>query len=173
MEAIRVQGVSKRFLRAQRAEPLVVFDDLNLEIETGKDIPFSNGERKVELTSEAETVGGMAVVNDTVYYALTEQNRIGLIDLKNARAGSPIAIDAPRDVAPSGDGRLLICSGNAVHVHDPASGKTTPLITGLTEPRAVASDRSGKVYVADRSERQQILVFRLEDAKPVAGLRPR
>lgn len=44
-----------------------------LEIDTGKDIPFANGEKKIEITKKAETIGGIAAVGGRLYYGLTDQ----------------------------------------------------------------------------------------------------
>ena len=143
---------------------------MRLEIDTGKTRNFANGEEKILVSKNGGQTGGLAIIDGSLYFGLTDQNRIGVMKLSDATMGDPISIEKPVDIASTSDGRLLICSGDAVHLYDPASGKTKPFITGLKDVRTVATDGVGKVYVGDRSDASQIMVFDLKNGEPLATL---
>jgi len=56
-------------------------------------------------------------------------------------------------------GRLLLAAGDTLYTVDRSTGRLAALAKGLEDPRGVACDRSGNIYVAQRGSRHNVEVF--------------
>lgn len=56
-------------------------------------------------------------------------------------------------------GRLLLAAGDTLYVVDGNTGKLSPLVKGLEDPRGLACDQAGNIYVAQRGTRHNVQVF--------------
>ena len=104
---------------------------------------------------------GLAMRGGTVAALLPAERTIRFIDgatgdTVDEVTGIPEGCTA---ISYAADGRLLLAAGESLLVIDPATGKNTPLATGLVAPFGLAVDAAGNVYVSQRGGRQNVAVF--------------
>ncbi len=147
---------------------------VRLAAATGAELPLAPGVPRLTLAESRRRVGGLAVVGERAYFSLPEENCLGVVNLATGAREADIAIERPLGLAATADGRLLVCSGQAV-LALAADGGTTTVVDGLAAPRAVAVAADGRLYVSDLGSSQQVKIFaggRQVGVIGVAGGRP-
>lgn len=134
-------------------------------------------------------LGGMAVHNGLLVASLPMSGKLLFIDAAAHRVVGYAPIEAPRGLAFDRQGRLLAVSGRRIlryalpasvrEVDDSAPpvtgraltlGKPDVLVgTGLEDPRQMAFDARGNLYVSDRGQSHQVKVFG-PDGKPLRAI---
>ena len=107
---------------------------------------------------------GMAVRNGLLVISETALNKLVFIDAKAGRILDEASVANPGALAFDNEGRLLVFSGQTL-LRYPA-GALAPelpapekLVTGLEEPRGIAVDASGKIYISDQGNSHQVKTF--------------
>lgn len=140
--------------------------------QTGRDARANAGVtlpvQQPEINDIGTMLGGMVIAGGNAYWSEALANRIGGANLDTGALLPYLSIPAPQGLARLDAHNLLVCSGTQILKLDLAGGKTTPVVTGLTAPRAVARDAAGNYYVSDLGASQQIKKFS-PDGKPLAG----
>ena len=141
-------------VRVDPATGLTIKIDGKNEIEL--DAPSSWGE-----TADVAIAGGRAI------YSIPGEKRLGVIDLKTGGKLPDIALEC-WGLQRVNENTLLACTKDAVVRLDLATGRTTPVVSGLVKPRDVALDpKTGNLFVSDLGTSQQIKKFS-PDGKPLA-----
>lgn len=105
-------------------------------------------------------LGGIAARDGTLVCSLTRQNELLVVDVQADKIVSRVSVDNPRGMTFDQQGRLLVLSGNRLVGFAKRWGDPQPLIaTGLEDPRHVAVDAAGRLFVSDRGQSQQVKVF--------------
>ena len=113
-------------------------------------------------------LGGLAVHNRVVVAALTALDKLQVRGAQDGAVMAELALESPRGLAVTADGKLLVLSGNRLMRFDayPPTGEPTVLVrNGLENPRQIALDADGNIYVSDR-DLHQVKVFS-PDGKPL------
>lgn len=133
---------------------------VRLDPDTGKDVPIVEKSARIVLGDPKQLqVGGMAVAGNKVYFSVTGENRLGVVDLATGQIGQSIQINQPLGLCTVDERTVLVCTDAAVVKLDVATGKSTPFLSGLVAPRAVTRDTQGCLYVSNLGESQQIKKF--------------
>jgi hypothetical protein len=132
---------------------------VRLDRATGTEKLFDKMTPRVKVGVKEQAIGGMAVSHGKVYISFPDENRIGVIRTVSGTVEADVSVPKPLGLACAADGRILVCSGNAVLALDPASGALVPELRGLEAPRAVATDAQGRIVVSDLGSSQQVKVF--------------
>jgi hypothetical protein len=111
-------------------------------------------------------LGGIAVHDGLVVASMEKLNKLLFI---NARAGKALGeanVPSPRGLAFDEQGRLLVLAGSKVlrFTLDPKSPETlgaseTAINDGLVDPQGITLDSTGRIYVSDGGDSQQVKVF--------------
>ena len=117
--------------------------------------------------SVAEEYGtdGLAVYNGIVVYSVTRHNRLVFVDARTGRSLGEASVPAPRGLTFDPQGRLWIVSDRKVQrytvdLQQAKLGEAETIVsTGLDEPRRIALDDAGTLYVSDGGRSHQIKVF--------------
>jgi hypothetical protein len=144
--------------RAERTVSLVRIDPQTGR-DVGKDARITLPITQPEQGQIPARVGGMAIAGGNAFWSETLANRIGGANLETGALLPHLSVPAPQGLARFDAQNLLVCSSTQVLKLNLASGKTTPLLSGLIAPRAVARDDAGNLYVSDLGESQQIKKF--------------
>ena len=117
--------------------------------------------------------GGLCARDNVVVCSLPTLNKLLFIDGGTGKILSEHAVPSPRGLAYDGNNRLLVLSGKQLLRFAIGSGAPAKLpdpevlvSVGLEEPRQVALDPAGNIYVSDRGASHQVKVFSPE-GKPV------
>lgn len=113
-------------------------------------------------------LGGLAVHNRVVVAALTALNKLQVRNVSDGAVTSELPLESPRGVKVTADGKLLALSGKRLvrFASYPPTGEPTVLAAeGLQDPRQIALDAEGNIYVSDRGL-HQVKVF-TPDGKPL------
>lgn len=141
--------------RRKGLEPSV--DLVKIDPATGKDI---GADARVTLDVDKDAkFGGFALAGGRAYYTLPEKNQLVAVDPASGKALPPLELPAPQGITRFDANHLLVCSGKDVLKVNLADGKTTPVLSNLEAPRAVAIDPAGNFYVSDLGSSQQIKKF--------------
>jgi len=119
----------------------------------------------------ADYLGGLAVRNGLMVISETALNKIVFIDAKAGSILGEAAVPNPGALAFDGEGRLLLLSGQTLLRYPAgASAPNLPepekLITGLEDPCGITVDATGKIYISDQGNSQQVKTFS-PDGKPL------
>ncbi|WP_243232889.1 SMP-30/gluconolactonase/LRE family protein [Microbacterium sp. CIAB417] len=111
-----------------------------------------------------------------------ERDRDGIVEnVVDSYAG--VRLNSPNDIVVAGDGSIWFTDpaygitqpreghpgereygDHFVFRHDPATGRTSPVITDIEQPNGLAFSRDGSLlYVADSSERRDIRVYDVQE----------
>ena len=103
--------------------------------------------------------------------------RIEVVDREQGTVVEEVFLPAPGPLAIGGDGRLLALSNGKVVEVDMAGGKHRELIADLEQPRTLALDAAGNIYVYDQAPARRVIrvydpkgAFQRQIGKP-GGLR--
>jgi len=95
------------------------------------------------------SLGGMALVGDRLYISSRAAGAVLVVEKDSARKVDEFGLESPGALAAAGP-KLLAVSGRSIVEIDPASkARRTILPPGELEPRALAADGKGAIYVAD------------------------
>lgn len=125
--------------------------------------PFSKAEDEAQYP-----LSGLAVRNGLVVVAFGIHNQLLFVDAKAGQAVSTATLECPQGLAFDRQGRLFAVSGKRVlrfDALDPKKPLPAPAVLvagGLEEPRQIALDPSGKIYVSDLGGSHQVKVFSAE-----------
>jgi hypothetical protein len=113
---------------------------------------FDGGDRQYVLA-------GTAAYDGLIACSLIRQNEVQLIRADSGEVERRLTVTNPRGVAFDRNGHLLVLSEKSLlRFTDPA--KPTPMIsTGLEDPRHVAVDEAGALYITDRGTSHQVKIF--------------
>lgn len=131
---------------------------MRLDPESGKPIKFG---KKAEIDLDApgelgQTAADVAIAGGRAFFSIPASKRIGGLDLKTGAKLPDIGLEAWGLARVDGN-TLLACTKNSVVRLDVTTGKTTPVLTGLMQPRDVAIDpKTGDLFVSDLGASQQI-----------------
>jgi hypothetical protein len=116
-------------------------------------------------------LGGMAVWNGLIVLTQTELDKVIFIDAKLDHVLGTTTLSSPRGVAFDRSGRLLMLSGTSLlRFANPGNSallaNPMTLISGFEDPQGIALDSSGKIYVSDQGNNNQVKIYS-ENGKPV------
>jgi hypothetical protein len=138
-----------------------VFDGQN-----GRQLKFSESGRTAAIPEADDdvdnTVTGLATGGDRLYVAFGDRDLVAVNDVDTGELLETHAVPSPQRVAASDD-RALVVSGAMGHVHDPTAeheGGAPPAVvtTQIEDPRGIALDDRGRIYVANGGDRQNVTV---------------
>ena len=115
--------------------------------------------------AEAYGTNGLAVHNGLVVFSFTRMNKLVFVDARQKRILGEASLPAPRGLVFDNQGRLIALTGTQVKrfTITPGqarlSGEQTLVATGLEDPRRLAQDAQGHLYVADWGKSHQIKVY--------------
>jgi len=115
--------------------------------------------------AEHTELSGLAVHNARLVAALPKMNQLLWVDARARRILGTLPLEDPRGLAFDAGGRLLALSGRrllrfalgANPLQPPAP--ETVVDKGLDDPVGITLDPTGRVYVSDRGESNQVKVF--------------
>ena len=108
-------------------------------------------------------LGGIATHNGLLVGSLVRQNELIVVEIKSGKVLPRIALSNPRGLAFDSQGRLLALSGSKLVRFAKLTGKPETLdAKGLEDPRHVAVDAAGQIYITDRGTSHQVKVFSAE-----------
>jgi len=144
------------------------------DLATGQLSAFADGRP----TAEAPVGWGLAALDDATLAAANGTNRLFLIDIATGLKKGEIEVtDAlTGGLAVDGKGALYAVNGTSVVRVDPKTGAFTPIAKELDEPKMLACDATGNLYVGLQGKTMQ--VWKLDPAGKVlqkfgkAGGRP-
>jgi DNA-binding beta-propeller fold protein YncE len=117
---------------------------------------------------DAPALGGLAARDGVLYASLPKSDRLLLVDAASGAVVGEAPLPDGRGLAFDARGRLLALSGRRLLAFDgasPAGGAPrlgparVVVASGLDDPRALAVDARGDVYVADWGASHQVKVF--------------
>jgi len=95
------------------------------------------------------SLGGMALLDGKLYIASRKEDALLIVEAESGRSTGRIDLKSPGALTAHG-GAIYAVSDGAVVKIDPAAGKPTTLIAaGKLDPRGLALDEKGTLYVAD------------------------
>ncbi len=106
-------------------------------------------------------LGGLAAHNRVLVFALTALDKLEVRSAADGKLTQTLELASPRGLVVTADGGLLALSGNSLVRYDayPPTGEPRELVgTGLEDPRQLALDTEGNIYVSDRAL-HQVKVF--------------
>ncbi len=105
-------------------------------------------------------LGGLAAHDGMLVCSLVRQNELLVVDIKQGKLAARIELPDPRGLAFDAQGRLLALSGRAlVRFASLASKPETISVSGLQDPRHVALDAHGDMFITDRGRSHQVQKF--------------
>ena len=114
------------------------------------------GETKPRVTAP----DAMTTLGGKLYMSYTDLNRVGVLDIQTGKFDKIFKIDAPGRWAVTADKGLLLITGKKVVRMSPADGTTSDVIAaGLEDPKSLALDKAGNIYICEWGTRHQVLVF--------------
>ncbi len=124
--------------------------------------PQTSGE-KIEWS---HYIGGLAARDNVLVVSLTGLDQLLFVDAKAKKVLGTVSVPKPHGVAYDQRGRLMVLSGNRLLAGNYIWNEKVlfdsqvPLITsGLEDPRSVALDSAGNIYVSDHGASHQVKVF--------------
>jgi hypothetical protein len=124
---------------------------------------FDGGERVFVLSA-------LAVHDGVLVCSMIRQNELLFVDTREGKITKRLPMPNPRGIAFEAKGAMHLLSGKSLLRFDSmreSMGKT--LISGLEDPRHVALDAQGRIYISDRGNSHQVKVF-TADGKPVRSI---
>jgi sugar lactone lactonase YvrE len=142
---------------------------VKFDLATGALSPFKGGKSEMTVlqrgTNEEKTVwdgrswtgtGLVAVDPSTLVLSIRSVNQLLLIDLETGTVKGEAELALPGGLAVDGKGTLYAVSSNAVGRYDLAERQFTPIAADLDEPKHLACDRDGNVYVSLQGKTMQV-----------------
>ena len=105
-------------------------------------------------------LGGIAAGDGKLVCSMVRQNELLVVNIREGKIASRIALPNPRGLAFDNKGRLLALSGKLLVRFDTLSGKGKTVVSrGLQDPRHVAVDAKGNFLISDRGDSHQVKMF--------------
>jgi hypothetical protein len=153
---------------------------MRLDAATGRPAAFGGKDgNPTACVLNERSFDAIAVAGGKIYLSEPGKDRLAVIDDATGQPLPEIPIEKPSGLCRLDDRTLLVGSGGRVVRLDLAGGKTEEVVGGLAQPRALALDGEGVLYVSDLGDSQQIKTYRSAKAgaEPskvigVAGGRP-
>jgi len=114
------------------------------------------GEKGKDWSARAWQMYGIAILDDTLIVSSLTENKLYLLDRASGKARGEAAIPGPYGLATDAKGTLYAVSGNALGSYDIAKQVFTPIIRDLDNPRHLACDAAGNVYVSLQGDTMQV-----------------
>lgn len=130
---------------------LVKFDQA-----TGQLKPFANGQPELKAPGTGRRPGLVALDDSTLVMSAEAENRLYLIDIATGEAKGELPLTEPKGLAVDGKGTLFAVSGNALGRVNPKTGAFTPLSKDLDDPKLLACDAAGNVFVSLHGQTMQV-----------------
>ncbi len=128
--------------------------------------PFSGGKPEVPIiekkaddkdwTSRSWMWGGMAFLGDEILIANTFEGQIYRLDIASGAVKGAAPLEKVLGLATSPKGDLYAISGEAVGSYDLKSQRFRPIPKALDNPRHLAADKEGNLYVALQGAAMQV-----------------
>ena len=137
-------------------------------LDNGLLAPFTSGRPETAATTQqtnetgqawaarAWQVYGLAVVGDQLVVSSYTDDKLLLLDLASGEPHGEAAISKPFGLAVNPNGVLYAVSSNAVGRYDLKTQKFTAIAEGLDEPKHLACDAAGNVYVGLQGKTMQV-----------------
>ncbi|MEP6668925.1 MAG: hypothetical protein ABJF10_07230 [Chthoniobacter sp.] len=108
-------------------------------------------------------LAGIAVRDGLLVVSLPRQNELLLVDVRSGKTVGQAKVESPRGLAFDATGKLLILSGTkliryAIHGQALDAGQSL-IANGLEDPRHIALDAKGSLYISDRGASHQVKIF--------------
>ncbi len=114
-----------------------------------------------------ESAGSLAARDGKLLLTFTQADTVMLLDGATGKKLHRFTVKAPAGGKFIDAGHAAIVSdGTTVLTLDVETGAATPLITGLTNAKALAVGKDGRIFVSEREPHNQVRVF-TADGKPV------
>ena len=126
------------------------------DLANGRLSPFEGGRPEVKVPGSGIRRGLVALDDKTLALGSEEENKLYLIDMGTGKVKGELAVPSPRGLAVDARGTLYAVSEKSVGRVDPKSGRFTPIATSLDEPRMLACDAAGNVYVSLQGQTMQV-----------------
>jgi hypothetical protein len=139
-----------------------------IRLDNGLLAPFANGRPEAVVTTQREgesgsawgnrswQIYGIAVVGDQIVASSLTGDKLHLLDLASGAARGEVPLARPFGLAVAPDGALVAVSSNTVGRYDLKTQTFTPILGDLDEPRHVACDTAGNVYVSLQGKTMQV-----------------
>ena len=120
----------------------------------GRLSPFADGRPN----AKAPVGRGLAALDDQTLVSANGENKLFLIDSATGKQKGEVATPVPLTggLAAGGKGTVYAVSENAVGKVDPKAGGFTPIANDLDEPKMLACDADGNVYVSLQGKTMQV-----------------
>jgi outer membrane protein assembly factor BamB len=122
-----------------------------------------------EANTELGKFSSLEVCGGKLYLGYKEQNLLAILDAKTGKYLGKVDVPAPIDLERAGEMLFVLSADGSVQSLTPATGKLTPVLTGIANARGLALDAAGKLYVSVGGELQQVLLF-TADGKPAGAI---
>ena len=126
----------------------------------------ADGAKPPELTgfdggAQVNVLAGLAARDGTLVCSLIRQNKLAFVDAKAGQVSGSLEVDNPRGVTFDATGRMLVLSGRKLLRYAAWNATTaqTVIAKGLEDPRHVATDAKGNLFISDRGASHQVKVF--------------
>jgi len=114
------------------------------------------GEDRKEWGARSWGLRAIAVVRKFILVTSYAENRVIILDLASGQQKGEILLAAPAGIAADVKGNLWAVSGKTVGRLDLGSGRFKPVVKDLDNPRHLACDDVGNVYVSLGGKTQQV-----------------
>ncbi len=105
-------------------------------------------------------LGGIAARDGLLICSLVRQDELLVVEILSGKITSRIALPNPRGLGFDAQGRLLALSGKQLVRFATLTSKPEAIVAkGLDDPRHVAIDASGNLFITDRGTTHQVKVF--------------
>src|SRR5262249_5611291 len=141
---------------------------VKFELGKGYLVPFAGGKAEAVILerqpkesdqswiNRSWTLNAAVAVNDTLVISGQSANKLILVDPAGGAVKGEADLPAPWGLAAGPKGTLFAVSGNAVGRYDLAGKKWAPLVSDLDQPRHLACDEAGNIYVSLQGKTQQV-----------------
>ncbi len=111
----------------------------------------------------AENLAGFAVLNESIYVSLRQENRIAVLNAKTGRQVREIALPRPGLLAVKDGGQMYAFSGDQLGILDTVSGTFHALgKPPVGSPRGLAVSPQHELLISDNGPDQDVKVLSLE-----------
>ncbi len=148
-----------RALGDQAVAKLSLGEDPNVRKNPKSPLPpplegFEGGEKVFVLS-------GIAARDGVLVCSMLRQNELLFVDVASGKLTGRLAVESPRGVAFDASGRMLVLSGSKVlRFASTKAAKSEVLVSSkLEDPRHVAVDDAGRLWISDRGASHQVKVF--------------
>ncbi|MDP7023396.1 MAG: sugar-binding protein [Kiritimatiellia bacterium] len=130
--------------------------------------PFTSGLPSATITTRREgesgrdwwarawQIHGITVLDDTLIVSSRIENKLYLLDLASGKARGETAVPSPYGLATDSEGTLYAVSENALGTYDIDKQLFKPIISDLDNPRHLACDAAGNIYVSLQGDTMQV-----------------